>query len=81
MELKVERLRLACPRCGPRLERLDFAGCPRGRLAESVARLCAVTSILQAARWFGLDWKTVKSIDLRHLERTLGPIDLAGVRV
>ena len=51
------------------------------RLAESVARLCAVTSILQAARWFGLDWKTVKSIDLRHLERTLGPIDLAGVRV
>ena len=51
------------------------------RLAQSVARLCAVTSILQAARWFGLDWKTVKTIDFRHLERTLGPIDLTGVTV
>ena len=40
-----------------------------------------MTSILQAARWFGLDWKTVKTIDFRHLERTLGPIDLTGVTV
>jgi len=84
VELEVERLRLVCPRCGPRLEQLDWLD-PHARvtrrLAESVARLCAVTSILQVARWFGLDWKTVKTIDFRHLERTLGPIDLAGVTV
>jgi len=84
VELEVERLRLACPRCGPRLEQLDwldpYARVTR-RLAESVARLCAVTSIVQVARWFGLDWKTVKTIDFRHLERTLGPIDLGGVTV
>jgi transposase len=84
VELQVPRLRLACTRCGPRLEQLDWLD-PHARvtrrLAESVARLCAVTSILQAARWFGLAWKTVKRIDFRHLERTLGPIDLTGVTV
>lgn len=84
VELHVERLRLACPRCGPRLEHLEWLD-PYARvtqrLAESVARLCAATSIRSAARWFGLDWKTVKTIDFRHLERTLGPVDLRGITV
>jgi len=84
VELRVERLRLACPDCGPRLEHLDWldrhARVTR-RLAESVARLCAATSIRSAARWFGLDWKSVKAIDFRYLERTLGPVDLSGVTV
>lgn len=84
VELRVERVRLACPRCGPRLEYLDWLD-PHARvtrrLAESVARLCAATSIRSAARWYGLDWKTVKAIDFRHLERTLGPVDLCDVSV
>jgi transposase len=84
VELVVPRLRLACPTCGPRLEHLDWLD-PHARitrrLAESVARLCAVTSLLHAARWFGLNWKTVKQIDFRHLERALGPVDLSGVTV
>lgn len=84
VQLLVPRLRLACPACGPRLEHLDWLD-PHARvtrrLAENVARLCTVTSILHAARWFGLNWKTVKQIDFRHLERTLGPVDLTGVTV
>lgn len=84
VELWVPRLRLACGTCGPRLERVDWLE-PHARvtrrLAENVARLCAVTTILHAARWFGLNWKTVKQIDFRHLERTLGPVDLTGVTV
>ena len=40
-----------------------------------------MTSLLHVARWFGLDWKTVKRIDFRHLQRTLGPVDLNGVTV
>lgn len=84
VELLVPRLRLACPRCGPRLERLDWLD-PHvrvtRRLAQNVARLCVGTSVRHAARWFGLDWKTVKAIDFRHLERTLGPPDLDGVRL
>ena len=49
------------------------------RLAESVARLCTVTSVLHAARWYGIDWKTAKAIDFRSLESRLGPVDLDGV--
>lgn len=83
VELRVPRLRLACPGCGPRLERLDWLD-PHVRLtrrmANSVARLCAVTSVLHAARWHGIDWKTAKTIDFRTLERTVGPVDLDGVR-
>lgn len=84
VELVVPRFRLACPRCGPRLEQLDWLD-PHARvtrrLARNVARLCAGTSVRHAAQWFGLDWKTVKTIDFRHLERTLGPPDLDGVRL
>lgn len=84
VELRVPRLRLACPGCGPRLERLDWLD-PHARLtrrmAESVARLCAMTTVRHAARWFDLDWKTVKRIDVGHLRRTLGPVDLSGVTV
>jgi transposase len=38
-------------------------------------------SIRHVAQFYGLDWKTVKDIDRRHLERQLGPIDLADVEV
>lgn len=84
VELHVPRLRLACPCCGPRLERLDWLD-PHARvtrrLARSVARFCTVASVRHAARWHGLDWKTAKAIDFRELERTLGPPDLDGVRL
>ena len=83
VELHVPRLRLACPDCGPRLEALDWLD-PHcrvtRRLADSVARLCAVTSVLHAARWHGINWKTAKAIDFRALERDLGPVELDGVR-
>ena len=84
VELRVMRLRLACPRCGPRLQQLDWLE-PHARvtrrLAQSVARFCTVASVQHAARWHGLDWKTAKAIDFRELERTLGPPDLDGVRL
>ena len=83
VELHVPRLRLACPACGPRQEQLDWLD-PHARvtrrLADSVARLCAVTSVRHSARWHGIDWKTAKAIDFRALERDLGPVDLEGVR-
>lgn len=84
VELRVPRLRLACPRCGPRLEHLDWLE-PHARvtrrLARSVARFCTVASVRHAAGWHGLDWKTAKAIDFREMERTLGPPDLDGVRM
>lgn len=84
VELIVPRVRVQCRSCGPRLERLawldPYARLTR-RLADSVAQLCMVASILHVARWFALDWKTVKDIDRRSLERRLGPVDLDDVAV
>lgn len=84
VELIVPRVRVACAQCGPKLERLEwlapYARLTR-RLAESVARLCRVASILHVARFFELDWKTVKQVDRVSLERTLGPVYLDGIRV
>lgn len=82
--LCVRRCRLACPRCGPKLEALSWL--PRysrvtRRLAESVARLCRILPIKHVAEYFGLHWSTVKAIDKAHLEATLGPVDLSGVEV
>jgi len=65
VELVVPRVRVACARCGPRLERLSwlepYARLTR-RLGESVAQLCRVASIRHVASFFGLDWKTVKDL-------------------
>lgn len=84
VEVMLPRLRVACPSCGPKLEDLDwlepYARVTK-RLADAVARLCQATSIRDVARFYGLDWKTVKAIDCAALERRLGPIDLEGVEV
>ena len=82
VELIVPRLRVLCSNCGPKLERLDWLepySRVTSRLAASVARLCKVMSVKHVAAYYGLAWDTVKQIDCRHLERDLGPIDLAGV--
>ncbi len=84
VELEIPRVRVACPHCGPKLELLgwlDPYARVTKRLAESVSRLCAVMSIRHVADYFGLNWKTVKNIDMRSLERRLGPVDLSGVTV
>ena len=84
VELQIPRVRVACPHCGPKLELLgwlDPYARVTKRLAESVSRLCAVMSNRHVADDFGLNWKTVKNIDKRSLERRLGPVDLKGVTV
>jgi transposase len=82
--LLIHRRRVACVRCGPKLERLDwldrYARVTR-RLAESVARLCTVLPVKHVADFYGLSWDQVKAIDRAHLEAKLGPVDLAGVDV
>lgn len=84
VELVVPRQRLACPRCGPRLEALDWLA-PHtrvtARLATNVARLCQVMSVRHTAAFFGLNWKTVKAIDRAAMEQRLGPIDLSDVEI
>ena len=40
-----------------------------------------MASVLHVSRHFQLDWKTVKDIDKRALQRQLGPVDLDGIEV
>lgn len=82
--LLVVRRRVLCPTCGPKLEYLPWLeryARVTSRLAESVARLCQVLPIKHVANYYNLNWKTVKAIDKRYLAKTLGPVDLTGVRV
>ncbi len=76
------RFRVACPKCGPRLEALDWLE-PRSRvtrrMAEDVARLCRVLPIKHVAERYGLDWHTVKAIDKAWMLRTLPLLDMRGV--
>lgn len=76
------RFRVACPKCGPRLEDLDWLE-PRSRvtrrMAEDVARLCRVLPIKHVSERCGLDWHTVKAIDKAWMLRTLPPLDMRGV--
>lgn len=82
--LHLWRCRVECPRCGPKLEALNWLA-PYARvtkrLAESVAKLCKVMPIKQVARFYDLHWDTVKAIDKAHLERELGPPDFTGVEL
>ena len=75
VELIVPRLRVACPTCGPKLERLSWLepyARVTQRMGQSVAQLCKVASIRHVANYFDLDWKTVKELDFANLQRELG---------
>jgi transposase len=80
--LCVWRFRVACPQCGPKLERLDWLP-PHARvtrrLAEAVSRACRILTIKDVSELFGLGWDQVKAIDKAMLEERLGPPDLSDV--
>ena len=80
--LWVGRVRVACPHCGPKVERLDWLaryGRLTRRMAENVARMCRVLTIKEVAEYFGLSWDTVKATDKAYLRENLGPVDLSEV--
>jgi transposase len=82
--LCVQQRRLACPRCGPKVERipwLDRYARHARRLAASVARMCQGTTIKKTAEFYGLSRRTVKRIDKAYLQESLGPPDLSGLDV
>jgi transposase len=84
VEPRVLQVRVECPTCGPKLERLAWLAAyarVTHRLTSAVARLCRVMALRQVARYFGLDCKTAKEIDGTGLLRKLGPIDVDGVEV
>ena len=68
----IELYRLRCPDCGPKMERVEqlpskapFAK----RFEEAVGQACEAAAARAVALQFGLAQSTVRSIDLRYLER------------
>jgi transposase len=84
VELLVQRCRVICRQCGPKLEHLAWLAPYQRvtrRLALSVARLCRILPIKHVAEYFDLHWETVKTIDQAHLEATLPPPNLSRLEV
>lgn len=83
--LLVHRRRVWCEACrGPKVEQLSWLepwARHTRRFEESVARMCKVLPHKHVAAEYGIDRKTVKTIDKRYLERTIGPPDLSAVRL
>ena len=82
--LLIQRFRVACPVCGPKVEHLPWLAKHArvtGRLARSVARLCKVLVIKHVAKFYGLSWDAVKRIDKAWLEATLGEPDLTELKL
>jgi len=82
--LLLDKHRTNCPVCGVKIEKLDFAD-PYSRCTirfeELVARLCRITSVKQVANLLDLDWKTVKGIDKKYLEKQFAIPDYNGLRL
>jgi len=51
------------------------------RLARAIHELCKSMTVSDVARYFGLDWKTVKKIDGTFLESQYGQTDYDNLRI
>jgi transposase len=68
----LDKWRVHCPNCGFRVEDLGFArpySRASQRFEELVAYLCQLMPVANVAELLGLDWKAVKEIDKRALQR------------
>jgi transposase len=82
--LVLTKWRVHCPNCGVRVEDVGFAD-PYSRYThrfeEFVFRMCRHTPIANVAETLGLNWKTVKEIDKRALQRTFANPDYSSLRL
>jgi transposase len=82
--LTIYKNRTNCDTCGVKVEKLDFVDpysrCTK-RFEELVAQLCQMTSLKQVAELLELDWKTVKDIDKKYLEKQFAIPDYEGLRL
>lgn len=82
--LVLDKWRVHCPTCGVRVEDLGFAA-PYARYTrrfeELVARLCEHLPVANVAELLGMDWKTVKEIDKRALQRAFADPDYSSLRL
>ncbi len=83
VELEVPVRRLRCSRCGPSRERIDWLP-GRSRITQTlrhwVENLVRMLPISHVAKLLGLNWHTVKRIDMERLKRDLSEPDRSRLR-
>ncbi|HBM16644.1 MAG TPA: ISL3 family transposase [Lentisphaeria bacterium] len=84
--LKVPVHRIYCSQCkSTTIENVSFISSPKARITRSLERtiveLRSEMCISAIAEFFGLDWKTVKDCEKRHLEKKFRYIPLKNVEV
>ena len=77
--------KIVCPHCQKiPIEELDLFD-PYMRVTKRLAcyihELCKTMTVQWAARHLGLDWKTVKAVDQKFLERNYGTTDYQELRI
>jgi len=75
---------VSCIRCGIVVEKLDFTvpySRVTNRLEEAVGMMARYMNISEVARYFKLDWKTVREIDKNYIRNQLDEIPLDNVRI
>lgn len=80
--LRFEKVKVRCPNCGIKIERLNFLdkhGRVTKELSHQVSELCKVMTTKDVAIFEGLNWKTVKEIDKRAIERAQRRRNLDGI--
>lgn len=82
--LVMDKWRVHCPTCGVRVEDVGFVD-PYSRYThrfeELVVCLCEHMPISNVADLLGLNWKTVKEIDKRALQRAFANPDYSSLRL
>ena len=83
--IRCQYRKILCPHCRKtHIEELDLFD-PYLRVTKRLARyvfeLSKVMTIQEVSRHLGLDWKTVKAIDLRFLENAHGQTDYRELRI
>ncbi len=77
--------KIYCPNCGTvRVEKQDYTGLymrMTKRYERYIFDLCKKLTIAEVAEDNGLDWKTVKEIDKRYLEKEYPETDYSDLRV
>jgi transposase len=82
--LRFEKVKVRCPHCGVRVERLGFLEKNSRQtieLAHQVSELCKVMTVEDVAVFEHLHWQTVKDIDKRAIQKAQSERSLEGITV
>ncbi len=75
---------IICGQCGTVIEKFEFVtpyARVTTRMAEAVGHLCKYMNLSEVAKYFALDWKTVREIDKYYIKKQLEELPLNNIRV